>query len=81
MLSQYNIGCVGDVTPSSWSRVWIYVNSTAALAIALYSDSVLECETVGCFLELHERIFLPRRTQYPEVERLSSGQLAQSESE
>jgi hypothetical protein len=81
MLSQYKIGGSGDITSSSRRSVCIQVNSAAVFAMALYSDSVLDRDTVGCFLELQDKMFLPRMTQYPEVERRSSGQLAQSESE
>jgi hypothetical protein len=29
----------------------------------LYSNSMLDRDTIGYFLELHEMMFLPRRTQ------------------
>jgi hypothetical protein len=44
--------------------------------MALYSDSVLDRETVGCFLEHQEIKFCPKKTQYPEVDLRSSGQPA-----
>ncbi len=51
-------------------------NSAAAFAKALYSDSVLDLETVGCFLDAHDNRLQPRKVQYPDVDFLSSGQPA-----
>jgi hypothetical protein len=77
ILSQKRAGADGKKTPSSESKDWSHVSSAAALAIALYSDSVLDQETVGCFLELQEIRFVPRKTQNPEVDFRSSGHPAQ----
>jgi hypothetical protein len=52
-----------------------------ALARALYSASVLDLDTVACFLALHETKFDPTNIANPPVERLSSRQPAQSASE
>ena len=51
------------------------------LAMARYSASALDLETVVCRLEDHEMRELPRMTQKPDVERRVSGQPAQSASE
>lgn len=47
------------------------------LARALYSSSVLECDTVGYFRELHDAKLGPKNIAKPLVEHRSFGQLAQ----
>jgi hypothetical protein len=49
--------------------------------MARYSASALDLDTVVCRLDDHEMRDEPRKTQKPNVERLVSGQLAQSASE
>lgn len=61
-----------DVEPTS---------SVVAFARALYSTSVLDRETVGCFVAHHETRFDPKNTAKPPVERRSSTQPAKSASE
>jgi len=46
--------------------------SAVAFAIALYSASVLDRETVTCFLALHDTRFDPKKIAKPPVEHLSS---------
>ena len=55
--------------------------SAVVFANALYSASVLDLETVACFLALQDIKLDPKNTAKPPVERLSSRQPAQSESE
>ncbi|KAL5669130.1 hypothetical protein ACJX0J_021351, partial [Zea mays] len=52
-----------------------------ALANALYSDSVLDLDTVACFFACHDTRLFPKNTAKPPVDLLSSGQTAQSTSE
>ena len=52
-----------------------------AFAMARYSASVLDLETVVWRLEDHEMRELPRKTQKPDVDRRVLGHLAQSASE
>lgn len=47
----------------------------------MYSASALDLERVGCFLETQVSRFFPRNAQKPVVDRLLSGQPAQSASE
>lgn len=47
-------------TPSSRSSNWTHMTSAMAFANDLYSDSVHNCETIACFLELHEIRFGPK---------------------
>ena len=55
--------------------------STVALASALYSASVLDRDTVACFLAHQEIRLGPKKIAKPSVDRLSSKHPAQSESE
>jgi hypothetical protein len=58
-----------------------HLTSAAVRANALYSDSAKDLETMVCFLEVHEIKLSPIKIVYPDVERLVSGQPAQSASE
>ena len=55
--------------------------SQGVTAIALYSASADDLETVDCFFALQEINESPKKTQYPVIDFLVSGQEAQSESE
>ena len=55
--------------------------SAVAFASALYSASVLDLETVACFLAHQDIKFGPKKIAKPPVDLLSSRQPAQSESE
>jgi hypothetical protein len=63
MLSHHSFGGEGKFIPRSRSRDCIQTNSAAVFTTDLYSASVDDRETVGCFLGLHEMIFEPRKTQ------------------
>jgi hypothetical protein len=52
-----------------------------AFAMALYSASVLDLETVDCFCALHDIRFDPIKTANPPIDLLSSRHPAQSASE
>ena len=79
MLSHHNVGG-GNTILSSCKRDLIQINSELALASALYSASVLDHSTMGCFLELQETRLSPRQTRNPLVDRLSETSPAQSTS-
>ena len=64
----------------SLSRANSQVISQVALAIALYSASAEERETIGCFLDFHEIKESPRKMQKPVTDLRESGHRAQSES-
>jgi hypothetical protein len=50
-----------------------HISSAVVLATALYSASVLDRDTVACFLALQEIRFGPKNTAKPPVDFLSSG--------
>ena len=54
------------------------MSSHVAKAIARYSTSALELATTFCFLLLQDIKLSLMNTQYPDVERLSVGEPAQS---
>ena len=54
------------------------MSSHVARAIARYSASALDLATTSCFLLFQDIRLPPIKTQYPEVERLSVGEPAQS---
>ena len=67
--------------PSSFKIDCTHMVSAVAFANALYSASVLDLETVACFLALQDIKLGPKNTAKPPVERLSSRHPAESESE
>ena len=56
------------------------MSSHVVRAIARYSALALDLATTCCFLLFQDIRLLPMKTQYPAVERLSVGELAQSAS-
>ena len=52
------------------------MNSHVAKAIARYLVLALDLATTFCFLLFQDIMLLPMNTQYPNVERLSVGELA-----
>ena len=65
-----------------WFSWFIFHNISATpTATALYSLSAIDLATTDCFLLFQETRFPPTNMQYPDVDFLSSAQLAQSESQ
>ena len=54
------------------------MSSHVVKAIARYSALTLDLATTSCFLLFQDIKLPPIKTQYPAVERLSEGELAQS---
>ena len=79
-LSHHKIGVHCCSTPSSLSKDSTHMASAAPFASALYSASVLDLETVGCFFELQEIKFGPTKMAKPPVARRSSTHPSQSAS-
>src|SRR4051812_47025700 len=67
-----------SLTPSSLSSASTHIISVVASATALYSASVLDLDTVACFLAFQEIRSGPKNTAKPPVDLLSSGHPAQS---
>jgi hypothetical protein len=80
-LSHHKAATVNFTRFNSVSKVCIHIISTVAFVIALYSASVLDLETVDCFLALHKIRFDPRKIAKPPIYLLSSRHPAQSASE
>jgi hypothetical protein len=57
------------------------VSSKHVLAIARYSDSADDLETITCFFDFHEMREFPRKTQNPVTDLLVAWQPPQSESQ
>ena len=70
-----------SVTPSSSKSMTVHVILEEAEAMALYSASEEDLETVGCFLDFQKIRDFPSRKMYPLMDLLLSGQEAQSKSE
>ena len=70
-LLNHKTGGRGRDTSSSLSQDCTYVASAAPFARALYSASVLDHETVGCFRALNETKLGPKKTRKLPVERMS----------
>ena len=79
MLSHHKMGAGSEIRRSQRRDV-IQISLEAALVTALFSTSVLERATVGCFFELQDMRLPPRYTRNPPVERRSRELPAQSAS-
>lgn len=78
MLSHHSLAVDGQGTCISRMRVCIHIISTVVFATDLYSTSILDIDTLFCFLALQDTRFVPRNIAYPPVDLLSSSGPAQS---
>jgi hypothetical protein len=81
ILSHHKHGTSLILMPNSLRRVSTHITYAVAFDRDLYSASVLNLDTVGCFLALHDMRFGPKNIGKPPVDPLSSIQHAQSTSE
>jgi hypothetical protein len=72
MLSHQSLATLGDGMPRLRRTDWTHIISAIASAIALYSASVLNCDTVFCFFAHLEIRLGPRNTAKPPVDLLLS---------
>ena len=80
-LSQFNSTGLRLVTPSSSNKRTTQATSAAAAAMARYSASADDLETVCCFLDFQVTGELPNNNTYPVTDLRESTQDAQSASE
>lgn len=76
MLSHKILTGVETETWRSFRRETSQVISHEQSAMALYSASVEDLETTGCFLECQYIRLLPRKIPNPEIDLLEFGQFA-----
>ena len=81
ILSHHNLALHGQGMRSSCRTDCIHISSAVASAIALYSASVLDRDTVFCFFAHQDIKLEPKKIANPLVDFLSSEQPAQSASE
>ena len=80
-LSEKSTALDDSSTPKSPRSCCSQINSLAAVAIARYSASADDFDTVVCFLDFQEIRDSPKKTQSPVMERRESWHVPQSASE
>lgn len=65
----------------SFNKPIDHTNSLTRAAMDLFSNFAEDLETECCFLDFQEMRDSPKKTHYPVIDLLVSGQLAQSESQ
>lgn len=80
LLSQNNFTGVNPIIPKSKNNLITHITSQVTAPKALYSASVEDLETVGCFLLFQDITLLPKNKQKPVTDFLVKRHLPQSES-